>query len=274
MDLNLTADQFTIMLIMKGILKTNPKTGEVFKRRDHQSEWKKIVGTVTKDGYRRMMIAYKGFKKNLRTHRIIWLAENGLPDRVGMVVDHINFDKLDNRLENLQLVTNEENSARKPIKEIAMTDIKFDRVEIRRKLDEAVNHMKNVSDDERHKVRLFNCYVAGIALSRYREIYPADYKAVMALFQSQRYAEGLARHESLYEGYEYMLEASRLINNEQVLFAARAITRSVSPCDPRSMVRQVVLQTLLSLGRDTTGEKMENILKLYESIFKPKEESL
>jgi hypothetical protein len=46
-----------------------------------------------------------------RVHRIVWIAERGvIPD--GYVIDHINNDKLDNRLCNLQLLTAAENSTK------------------------------------------------------------------------------------------------------------------------------------------------------------------
>ena len=44
-------------------------------------------------------------------HRQVWVDNNGkIPD--GLTIDHINNDKLDNRIENLQLLTRAENSAK------------------------------------------------------------------------------------------------------------------------------------------------------------------
>src|SRR5262249_26789125 len=60
-------------------------------------------GTVNWQGYR--LIHVTG--RQVREHRLLWEKHNGpIPD--GMIIHHRNGNKLDNRLENLELVSREE----------------------------------------------------------------------------------------------------------------------------------------------------------------------
>jgi len=63
------------------------------------------AGTVSHYGYR--IIGYNG--QDLRRARIVWEMHNG-PIPVGYEVDHINGDRLDDRLENLRLATSSQNT--------------------------------------------------------------------------------------------------------------------------------------------------------------------
>mgnify|MGYP001593560710 CR=1 FL=1 len=67
----------------------------------------KKAGTLKKEGY----IQVKLEDKISYAHRIIWEMFNGeIPKN--MEVDHINDDRADNRIENLQLLTRNQNSLR------------------------------------------------------------------------------------------------------------------------------------------------------------------
>ena len=69
--------------------------GKLFRRRDN-----KLMGCYTKKHrYARIVIDGQGYK----VHRIIFLYHYGyLPN----IIDHINSDRYDNRIENLELTTN------------------------------------------------------------------------------------------------------------------------------------------------------------------------
>lgn len=60
------------------------------------------------DGYIRVTLCKDGRRKIFRVGRLIWSAFNG-PIPEGMQVNHINEDKTDNRLDNLNLMTCTEN---------------------------------------------------------------------------------------------------------------------------------------------------------------------
>ena len=72
------------------------------------------VGDIA--GYRKKSTGYVQMffnKKHLFAHRLIWIYHNGdIPDK--FQIDHINGIRHDNRIENLRLVTNTQNSYNRP----------------------------------------------------------------------------------------------------------------------------------------------------------------
>lgn len=75
-----------------------------------------VAGYICKDGYRQ--IVFNG--KRIPAHKIIWaMAYGSMPD----MLDHINGDRTDNRLENLRPVTKRENNMNKKIRSDNTTGI-------------------------------------------------------------------------------------------------------------------------------------------------------
>lgn len=78
---------------------------------------KNLIQILASRGYKVVSLSKNNFIKQRTVHQIV--AEsfyNHIPNGNTLVVNHINFIKTDNRLENLEIVTNRENSNQKHIK--------------------------------------------------------------------------------------------------------------------------------------------------------------
>lgn len=79
----------------------------LYKTRRQMIETKRItLGNVTKTGYRKTDI--RG--KKLYVHRLVLEAFTSVEEGIGKLVDHIDRNPLNNRLENLRWVTPQENA--------------------------------------------------------------------------------------------------------------------------------------------------------------------
>ena len=94
---------------LKELFLYNPETGEV-------------SGAYKCSTFGYMMLPNKGGSP-LRVHRVIWELEVGKIPK-GYQIDHINGVKHDNRLTNLRLATNQENSRNRVVGELTNIDIR------------------------------------------------------------------------------------------------------------------------------------------------------
>lgn len=96
--------------LREGRITTDPSTGEIFSTmiRGHEGQKIKLRGSLC-NGYIVHSLKYKGIKKQVRAHQVIWMSVHGEYDKDNFQIDHINRNREDNRIENLRLVTAKEN---------------------------------------------------------------------------------------------------------------------------------------------------------------------
>ena len=89
-------------------------SGKIFHKNSGDEKY-----TFDKKGYKHFKNKVNGKNKQFSIHRVVWEAFNGLiPD--GLVVDHINHKRDDNRLCNLQLLTPRENSSKSLVNKLGL----------------------------------------------------------------------------------------------------------------------------------------------------------
>lgn len=76
----------------------------------HRKSSGKLMQSKDRDGYITISHCINGNNKRMRASRLVWVMHNGdIPD--GMLIDHINRSRDDNRIENLRLVYPSQNAA-------------------------------------------------------------------------------------------------------------------------------------------------------------------
>ena len=93
----MTTDEMCVEVLKKRLWEVNIENGAVF---SHQAN--KYVGGSNTKGYRVATLHLRGERRQVKLHRLVWIAVNGIPP-LGYVIDHVNGKKDDNRLSNLRL---------------------------------------------------------------------------------------------------------------------------------------------------------------------------
>lgn len=78
--------------------------------------------TTGKPLFWRVMVSCNGIKQTLKAHRVVWMITNGdIPEH--FVIDHIDGNPLNNKLENLRLVSQKTNARNKRITRVSDTGL-------------------------------------------------------------------------------------------------------------------------------------------------------
>lgn len=111
---DMTRDEIIVCALASKDIDVDVDSGRVYTHRGpggmRLAEPREIGNTIV-NGYKVANLTSNGQKKQVRINRVIYIAAYGtIPD--GYVIDHINNDKSDNRISNLQAITPEDNSTK------------------------------------------------------------------------------------------------------------------------------------------------------------------
>ncbi|HJJ38908.1 MAG TPA: HNH endonuclease [Methanocorpusculum sp.] len=90
-------DYMIVEQIYSGKWLVEPSTGKIYSKESGVY----LKPDTSSRGYARVCLG----STHVLISRVIWIAAHGIPELAGLQIDHINEDKLDNRLENLRLLS-------------------------------------------------------------------------------------------------------------------------------------------------------------------------
>jgi len=107
--LKLEAVNDGVILRLMGVrLRTNPETGDVLWKQ-FGKRWELHQSNTAARGYKRVMFRDGNRRRALAHHRIVWISVHGVPEDPSLTINHINGDRTDNRIANLELIGRAEN---------------------------------------------------------------------------------------------------------------------------------------------------------------------
>lgn len=121
---------------------------------------KLLKPSINHYGYYYVVLCKEGKSKTFRIHRLVLLAFKGNSD---LIVDHINGNKLDNKLSNIEYVTPRENSKRYHIQQ--NTTSKY--IGVSKQKSGRWRSMVHINGTSRHIGTFFTEFEAHIAYQEY-----------------------------------------------------------------------------------------------------------
>lgn len=101
----MTTDKMCLELAKSGLLKIDFENGFVYSSRVNDRK----IGSSNIKGYIVATLHFKGERKQIKLHRLIWIAKNGMIKPTDLI-DHKDRVKWNNSISNLRVVNNESNS--------------------------------------------------------------------------------------------------------------------------------------------------------------------